>query len=78
MIRIIQHSNRKLYISKKGFVTLSGVLKLLEENNEIQVLTSFNYMDITKKIIFDAYALKLRGVVNKEDLKQLLAKGLNC
>lgn len=54
-IQIKRYPNRRLYTSREGgkYITLNDVRDLIDQGNEIQVITTDKKHDITHKVLLD-------------------------
>jgi polyhydroxyalkanoate synthesis regulator protein len=50
-IQIKKYSNRKLYIPKKGYVTLEDVAEIIKDGNTVEVTTKDTGKDITNAVL---------------------------
>ena len=67
-IKIKKYVNRKLYIPKKGYVTLEKLAEIIQDGNNIQVSEKETGKDVTN--------LVLKEVIAKVDLTNEVLQGL--
>lgn len=51
IVKLKKYANRKLYIPKKGYVTLDKVAKIIQEGKSIQVSEQDTGKDITNLVL---------------------------
>lgn len=54
MITITKYPNRRLYISKKGYVPLIDVVKLIRKGETVMVIDKESGKDITAEVLVTA------------------------
>lgn len=71
-MKITKYGNRKYFVSKLGYVTLTDIVKVVKEGNEIQVTCHKTRTDITNQTLLKC--LEYKGNLQASEIYQFLRK----